>query len=128
MPFLDVQAERREQAANRGEFGEVIVGHDRDLKSLVRLFGKANFARMLRCQLSRQSDVLGNRRRLEPPEVFLVHAGEEILKHIGWNVGTERTNCIEERCAVGRAYRHRLQYTRTGFIVRRGTGQYNAAP
>jgi len=128
MSFLDVEAKGREQAANRGEFGKVIVGYDRNFKPLVGLFGKGNFAKVLRSQSGRQSDVFSDRRRLEPPEVFLIHAGEKIVKRVGWNVGAERTNRIEERGAIRRAYRHRRQYTRLGFIVRRGTSQYNAAP
>ena len=110
--FLNIQAKGRQQAANHGEFREIVVGDDRDLKSRVLLFGPGDRAGVVEIQLSRQLDVFSDRRCFEPLEVFRIHAAEEILEDVLCNVRAQRTNAVEESGAVGRADGHRGQYTR----------------
>jgi hypothetical protein len=110
--FFNIQTKGRQQAANHGEFREVVVGDDRDLKPRVLLFGTGDRARVVEIQLRRQSDVSGDRRCFEPLEVFRIHAAEKILKDVLRNLRAQWANAVEESGAVGGADGHRGQYTR----------------
>ena len=106
LPFFNIQFEGGEQAADRGEFGKVIVGHDGNVEVAPSGGVDRHVTGVVRRERGGLLDVRGECLRRKGREIIRVHPCDEVLQDVAVDALTERSQGCEDLIAVCIRVRH----------------------